>query len=73
VRRATELLDGDFDAEKRTLKSRMRVEAGHLDEGRDVGVWHVDELGKTPPQRSAARELLHRIERECAEAATGGR
>jgi uncharacterized protein YjbI with pentapeptide repeats len=67
VRGAVDLLDEDFSPEVRRLRSTMRVEKQLLDESRDVGIWHVDELGDTPDRQHAARELLHRLERECAD------
>jgi uncharacterized protein YjbI with pentapeptide repeats len=67
VRRAVDLLDEDLSPEVRRLRSTMRVEQRLLDESRAVGIWHVDELGDTPDRQDAARELLHRLERECAE------
>jgi uncharacterized protein YjbI with pentapeptide repeats len=67
VRRAVELLDDDLSADVRRLRSTMRVGKQLLDESREVGVWHVDELGDTAERQRTARELLHRLERECAD------
>jgi uncharacterized protein YjbI with pentapeptide repeats len=66
VRRALELLSEDFTPETRQLRTRLRTESGRLDEHRTVGVWHVDELGVDAEQQRFARQLLHRVERECS-------
>jgi uncharacterized protein YjbI with pentapeptide repeats len=65
VRRAVARLENDPNEEFRKLRSRMRAASKRLDETRTVGVWHTDELGATPEQQRAARQLLHDLERAC--------
>lgn len=67
VRNALTRLEGGFDPETRRLRSRLRTEASQLDDGRNIGIWHRDELGETEDQQRFAREMLHEIERECTE------
>jgi len=65
VRGLVSRLSDDDSIETRTLRSRILTEADRLDSARDVGVFHVDELGDTPDRQRAARDLLHEVEREC--------
>jgi uncharacterized protein YjbI with pentapeptide repeats len=67
VRRALELLGDDLSPEVSFLRSTMRADNRRMDDSREVGVWHVDQLGDTPESQRNARELLHRLERECAD------
>lgn len=66
VRHVINRLDDDVRPETRRLRARMRAESRQLDESRDIGLWHRDELGETPEQQYFARELLHETEQECS-------
>jgi uncharacterized protein YjbI with pentapeptide repeats len=66
VRSVVDRLADDHRPEVRRLRSRMQVELRRLDDDREVGLWHRDELGETPEQQDRARALLHEVERECA-------
>ena len=65
VRAPLARLEGRFDAETRALRARLQADASQLDESRDIGVWHRDELGQTEDEQRFARELLHEVKREC--------
>lgn len=67
VRRAVALLGDDRSADVRRLRARMHAEEQRMDDARSVAIWHVDELGQDAEQRRHARDLLHRLDRECAE------
>jgi hypothetical protein len=66
VRKALDRLDGRSDDLTRRLRSRLESDAGRLDERRQLGVWHTDELGADAKQRRFAVDLLHEVDRECA-------
>lgn len=66
VREALARLEGRYDAETRKLRSRLQADAAQLDEARDIGLWHRDELGSSPDEQRFARELLHETERRCS-------
>jgi uncharacterized protein YjbI with pentapeptide repeats len=66
VRHMVDLLADDHTSDIRRLRSRMQVELKRLDDNRDVGLWHRDELGETPQQQHQAYTLLHRAERDCS-------
>ncbi|MCW2640506.1 MAG: pentapeptide repeat-containing protein [Dactylosporangium sp.] len=68
VGRAVDRLEHDLKPETRRLRARMLAEASQLDEGREIGLWHRDELGETVQQQRLARELLHELERDCSAA-----
>ena len=68
VRRAITRLDSELDRDTQALYARMLTDADLLDGSRDIGLWHREELGKTPEQQEIAHQLLHELERQCATA-----
>ncbi len=66
VRQALARLEGRYDAETRKLRSRLQADASQLDESRDIGLWHRDELGSNPSEQRYARELLQDVEAACS-------
>ena len=66
VRRALERLAGEPPgSSSSTLRARLQADLAKLDDSRDIGLWHRDELGRTGAEQEAARALLESVEREC--------
>jgi hypothetical protein len=66
VRRALDRLAENSDASTRRLRARLQTDASRLTDGRDIGIWHLDELGRNDNERRFAAALLREVDRECA-------